>query len=77
MLDFGAFARNIDPGVTCPGDANGDFNVDCADYYILMSCWESTTPDCAAADFNHDGIVDMLDLSALLTYWTGPPGPCP
>jgi hypothetical protein len=52
----------------CPsGDDDGDCHVTITDLSILLSNWDSTTN--ATCDFNHNGVVDIFDLSILLTNY--------
>ncbi len=60
----------------CPGDANGDGEVNVTDLIIVITAWG--TNDCVA---NVDGLcgdfpancVNVLDLVTVITNW----GPCP
>jgi WD40 repeat protein len=54
--------------VICPGDFDGDWEVDTADLLHLLGCWGT---DCGDVDF--DGDTDSADLLALLGAW----GECP
>lgn len=61
---------------TCPWDLNDDGVVDDADRDILMAAYESRPGDAnwnPAADFNNDGVVDLLDLAVMGDNY----GPCP
>ncbi|MDA0214996.1 MAG: hypothetical protein O2875_06500 [Planctomycetota bacterium] len=49
----------------CPGDINGDLQVDAVDLTILLSNWAGT----GQADLNLDGFVDGEDLSILVSLW--------
>lgn len=59
------------PEPKSPGDANGDKKVDFRDVAIVTSSygmsWVSTVFD-NRADFNEDGIIDILDLAILGAY---------
>ncbi|MDT7708145.1 MAG: Dockerin type domain [Pseudonocardiales bacterium] len=57
------------------GDLNRDGQVDCADKSILMSQYQQTGPG-HSADLNHDDIVNITDLSIMLTHWTGSSTSC-
>lgn len=52
------------------GDLTGDSLVNCADVHVLQDAWGTNYSQ--AADLNHDGTVDVKDLSILLSHWTGP-----
>jgi hypothetical protein len=54
--------------VICPGDLDGDWDVDTGDLLQLLGCWGT---DCGDVDF--DGDTDSADLLALLGAW----GECP
>jgi len=54
--------------VICPGDLDGDWDVDTADLLYLLGAWG--TPD---GDVDFDGDTDTADLLALLAAW----GDCP
>ena len=43
-----------------PGDADGDLDVDTADYHILLNQFGRRLAS-ASADFNDDGVVDLAD----------------
>jgi secreted trypsin-like serine protease len=61
-------------GVSAPhvdriaGDLNGDGSVSCADETAMQHAMAATPPP-PAADLNHDGKVDVFDLSILLSHW--------
>ncbi len=50
----------------CPGDANGDNQVDGADLSVLLGQFGDNVDPNTGADFNGDGQVDGADLSVLL-----------
>ncbi|MHC4990303.1 MAG: FG-GAP repeat domain-containing protein [Planctomycetota bacterium] len=54
----------------CPGDIDGDGQIDTDDLLDLLSDW-GPCPRCSG-DLNADGVVDIDDLLPLLTAW----GPC-
>lgn len=63
----------VQPGVTPTpaqtqilGDANGDGKVDLVDMSALLSKFGRSGPDIAAADLNHDGIVNSFDYSEMV-----------
>jgi YVTN family beta-propeller protein len=60
----------ITPCPACPGDLNGDDDVNVLDLLDLLAAWGSTS---GPADINADGIVNVEDLLMLLGAW----GPCP
>lgn len=64
VLAAGAMLQATAQGA-CPGDINGDLQVDAADLTILLSNWAGT----GQADLNLDGFVDGADLSILVSLW--------
>lgn len=68
--DLGGNTIDVDCPTPCPGDLNGDGQVDGADLSALLGAWNETD---AEADIDGDGLVDGADLSALLGGW----GLCP
>ena len=56
----------------CPGDLDGDGQVDGEDLTRLLAAWGACTGDCPE-DIGGNGVVDGPDLGILLGYW----GPCP
>jgi serine/threonine protein kinase len=61
------------------GDVNRDGTVDCGDVALLQSAWDWGEGKNAGnrADLNGDASVNALDLSIVLSHWTGPAGACP
>ncbi|MFO0874405.1 MAG: FG-GAP-like repeat-containing protein, partial [Phycisphaerales bacterium] len=55
--------------IVCPGDADGDGDVNGNDIGLLLASWNQTGDQ--PADFNDDGIVDGADLAILLSNWGG------
>lgn len=58
----------------CPGDVDGDSDIDLTDLSLLLSAYGFGTGDPAynpAADFNHNGVIDLPDLSILLANFGG------
>ncbi|MDP7006568.1 MAG: GC-type dockerin domain-anchored protein, partial [Phycisphaerales bacterium] len=53
----------------CPGDINGDGNVDVSDLLTVIDQLGLTD---SPADVNGDGVVDVSDLLAIVDAW----GPC-
>jgi hypothetical protein len=51
----------------CPGDVDGDSDVDAADLSGLLIAWGSMNG--GGADVNRDGLVTAADLSLLLVNW--------
>jgi len=49
----------------CPGDLDGDREVDQADLGILLAAWKSS----AEGDLNCDGLTNHSDLGILLAHW--------
>lgn len=60
-----AFRVFVEVAAACPGDANGDNQVNFNDLNILLGIFNSTGAG-LAADFDNDGDVDFADLNALL-----------
>jgi len=56
----------------CPGDADGDSQVNAEDITRILSDWGICGSSCGS-DFNTDGIVNGADLTYVLSQW----GPCP
>lgn len=52
----------------CPGDLDGDNDVDSADLATLLVNWGNCSAPCPA-DLNGDGVVGSADLAALLANW--------
>ena len=50
----------------CPGDINGDGQVDAADLGLLIGAWDTNDAD---ADINDDGNVDAADLGLVIGAW--------
>ncbi|MCH2144807.1 MAG: dockerin type I repeat-containing protein, partial [Phycisphaerales bacterium] len=57
-------------GVPCPGDIDGDGEVNGADLSLVLGEWSTSNP---TSDINGDGTVDGADLALILGEW----GPCP
>ncbi|MFO0839794.1 MAG: sialidase family protein [Phycisphaerae bacterium] len=55
----------IPSGQPCPGDLDGDRDVDSSDLGILLSAWMSS----GAGDLDGDGDTDSSDLGILLANW--------
>lgn len=67
IVDMGPYERQPEP---CPGDLDGDSDVDLADLSRLLTAFGACAGDPgydAAADIDGSGCVDLVDLSALLT----------
>jgi hypothetical protein len=54
----------------CPGDLNGDREVDGRDLGLFLASWGNGAKD--PADLDLDGDVDGADLGEMLAAW----GPC-
>ncbi|MCA9311157.1 MAG: hypothetical protein KDA21_08120 [Phycisphaerales bacterium] len=52
---------------TCPGDADGDLQVNFDDLNLVLEHWNTTDP---AGDVTGDGVVDFNDLNEVLEWWT-------
>lgn len=60
---FRSFAA---PNLNLPGDLNGDNTVSILDLSILLTDYDTTSPE---ADINTDGTVNVIDLSILLSNY--------
>ena len=60
--------RKLD-NITCPGDVDRNAIVAPDDILLVISDWGSSD---TASDINDDGIVNVIDLLAVLDAW----GPC-
>ncbi len=65
LVDRGA--HEFLPGA-CPGDTNGDSQVDFADLNVLLDDWNQFAAS-SSADLNCDGLVNFTDLEILLENW--------
>lgn len=63
IVDMGAYELQLTTG--CPGDLNGDKQVDQSDLGILLSAFDVD----AGGDFDLDGDTDQADLGLLLSNW--------
>jgi hypothetical protein len=68
--DFALVVRGVDPGPACPGDVDGDEDVDFDDLLAILAEWGP----CVACpeDIDGDGVVGFQDLLVVLAGW----GPC-
>jgi len=57
------------PPPTCPGDANGDGQINGADLSVLLSNFGQPAAGPAFGDFNGDGVCNGADLSVLLAQF--------
>jgi hypothetical protein len=64
------FAKIVEMHFYEPGDLDGDNNVTFDDVDILVSYLRgvSTEIDEEAADFNHDGVLNVADIVAIINY---------
>lgn len=68
--DFNVTVPAPTPPPACPGDANGDGNINAADLSVLLANFGSNTVHSPAeGDFNGDGFCDAADLSILLAQF--------
>lgn len=58
--------RNQPP---CPGDTNGDHEVDMLDLNTVLAGWQQTGVPGDVAPPGGDGVVNFDDLNAVLTFW--------
>ena len=71
-IDAHFCAASAAPRNCCPGDLNGDDNINGADISAVLSFW-GPNPVFPAADIDGDGVVGGADLAVILSSW----GPCP
>ena len=57
------------PTPPCPGDLDGDNDVDIADLAVLLAHYGETGASPNDGDLDHDGDVDVADLAALLAVY--------
>ena len=58
---------------SCPGDANGDNDVNILDITYVLNHWGEGAA--SFADVNYDGNVNVLDITYVLNHWGGCPVP--
>ncbi len=64
---FDDFRLTATPPGGCPGDANGDGEINGADLSVLLAQFGALVDAGTGADFNGDGVVNGADLSVLLS----------
>ncbi len=52
-----------------PADMDGSGAVNFADFGVLAAHWQQSGADCAGADTNCDGVVDLADAAMLVAWW--------
>jgi hypothetical protein len=57
----------------CPTDLTNSGHTGGAGLLFLLAGWGDVTSSAVCMDFNHDGVIDGLDMLLLLSEW----GPCP
>lgn len=69
---FGAAAAllSVSRDMMLPGDFNRDRRVDLVDFSML-AFWYKRADTPAMFDLNDDGIVDLVDVSIMVSHWTG------
>jgi hypothetical protein len=56
--------------IPLPGDTDIDGDIDFSDFATIANFWQQEgCGKCGIADINHDGKVDMDDLSWFAAYW--------
>ncbi len=60
------------PPPACPGDADGDLDIDSADLNILLGQFGLDVEPGTGADFDGNGFVDAIDLNTLLGAFGSP-----
>lgn len=58
-------------GALIPEDINEDTRVNFLDLVILMKNWKSTNATLRMGDIDANGMIDIIDLSQLISAWTG------
>lgn len=72
IVDKGAYEFVPVPPPSCPGDANGDQQVNVADLSVLLANFGGPASGPGSGDFNDDGQCNVADLSVLLAnFGTG------
>lgn len=72
LLAVGFAAAPATAGCPCDADLNNDGQVNVFDLAILSGCLTNPNqPQCADADINCDGVIDALDVNALLCLADG------
>lgn len=56
-------------GVECPGDLDGDLDIDIGDLAALLANYGSSGASYEDGDLDGDGDVDLADLAALLAVY--------
>ncbi|MCC6358912.1 MAG: hypothetical protein IT450_09225 [Phycisphaerales bacterium] len=69
--DFRIYSADCNPPASCPGDLDGDNDIDIGDLSLLLSAFGGTGP---VGDLDEDGDVDISDLAAILSVFGTP---CP
>ena len=71
-VDQGVIPCWVDAGIPCPGDIDGDLDVDLTDLSIMLAAFGTCVGDPAYnpdADFDNDGCVSLSDLSVQLALF--------
>ena len=76
--NFSADTVSVLINLTCPGDFDGDSDVDSDDYDAFKACFTGPgggliDPGCIPGDFDGDEDVDCDDWEEFKNAWTGPP----
>jgi predicted outer membrane repeat protein len=66
----GSMVITCTPSAQCPGDANGDGNVNISDLLLVITNWGQSGLN--PADVNGDSVVNVSDLLGVIAAW----GPC-
>lgn len=71
VLDFSARALLVfgTTGAPCPGDLDGDNDVDLADLALLLGAYQGSGITSPGGDLDGDGDTDLQDLAALLAVY--------
>jgi len=69
VVDMGAYEFGGDGPQPCPGDTNGDGEIDLTDLSVLLGNFGSSAARMSDGDFDCNGTVDLADLSALLAQF--------
>jgi hypothetical protein len=68
VIDMGAYEVQAPPA-HCPGDADGNGEVNFADITSVLTHFNTATTPGGPGDANADGVVDFSDVTSVLTNW--------
>ncbi|RMF83152.1 MAG: right-handed parallel beta-helix repeat-containing protein, partial [Planctomycetota bacterium] len=70
LVDMGAY--EFGAAAPCPGDVDGDGDVDLTDLAILLANFDATGATREMGDLDGDGVVNLTDLAILLSVFETP-----